>query len=82
MRIQFNTGRQYTENGQRIIVDYNWCEQRIVFRDIDRRIDGEISASNANITAHELQEIVMFNYDRGCYLSTFKASELDLKWEE
>lgn len=80
MRIQYNTQRPYTEKGQRIVMEYKPHEGVILFNDVDRQVYGEIHCSNFNLTAYGIREVVMFNYDRGCYLCSQRAS--DLKWED
>ena len=65
-RIQFNTGRYYSEHGQRIVaVKHN---DVIFFNDIDRGIDGMFSALDDMFGPVELcQAIVMSQYDSGAY---------------
>ncbi len=64
----FQTGRQYSDKGQRIAV----CElsdSRVMFADVDRNIDGVTT-----IVRHRgdsVQEHVMWCYDRGHYTSGF-----------
>lgn len=60
--IQFNTGRQYSKQGQRIVaaqVD----DGRIFFVDLDRCIDGMITAPNAELT----EASVLKAYDANQY---------------
>ena len=60
--IQFNTGRQYSKQGQRIVaaqVD----DGRIFFVDLDRCIDGMITAPSAELT----EASVLKAYDSNQY---------------
>ena len=60
--IQFNTGRQYSDKGQRIVaaqVD----DGRIFFVDLDRCIDGMITAPSAELT----EASVLRAYDTNQY---------------
>ena len=68
--IKFNTGREYTEQGQRIaarLLDNG----DIVFLDIDRGIDGVISANG--LSKKDIEELyfnrttIMDCYDNGNY---------------
>lgn len=79
MRIQFNTGRHYTEQGQRIIaekVTYN----SIIFNDIDRGISGFFPWYGHIRGGLHLQEIVMFCYDHGNYAWSPDADKL--RWND
>ena len=81
MRIQFNTGRGYSPTGQPITaVQYDDC---VKFRDHARGITGTIyvAGSVRPMNAHELQEFVMFNYDRNNYTDAH-WTEYDLEWRE
>lgn len=66
-RIQFNTGRGYSENGQRIVAVKH--EGRIYFQDHDRHIDGSFDAADDELFGPvELnQVVVMSRYDHGNY---------------
>lgn len=65
-RIQFNTGRGYTEYGQRIIA-VKYCHI-IYFNDIDRGIDGQFDAPDDMFGPVELsQAVVMSRYDHNSY---------------
>lgn len=65
MRLQWNTGRSYTNEGQRIIAET--VEGGIIFLDMDRHIDGFIPTVRPPTDNFELKEIVMFNYDHTQY---------------
>ena len=81
MRIQFNTGRGYSPCGQPITaVQYDDC---VKFRDHARGITGTIfvAGSVRTMNAYELQEFVMWNYDRGNYTDAH-GTEDDLEWRD
>lgn len=65
-RIQFNTGRHYTDQGQRIIgIKHN---NVIYFHDIDRGIDGMFEAADDDFGPVELSKtIIMSWYDHNVY---------------
>lgn len=59
--INFNTGRGYTENGQRI---NSWMVGgSIYFHDLDRGIAGRLRGEFTTIS----KELVMMRYDQGIY---------------
>lgn len=68
--IKFNTGREYTEHGQRIVARL-LDDGDIVFLDIDRGIDGVIRANG--ISKEDIEELyfnrvtIMDCYDNGNY---------------
>jgi hypothetical protein len=64
----WNTGRQYTKDGQRITVELHPYEG-IYFKDIDRCIMGWIPWVGIITDMTQLQEIVMFCYDNNSYQS-------------
>jgi hypothetical protein len=68
--LKFNTGRQYTEAGQRIAAAL-LPNGDIYFSDIDRGIDGMICANGANYDeAHALyftRDQIMRAYDHNLY---------------
>ena len=79
MRTQFNTGRGYSASGQPITaVQYDDC---VKFRDHARGITGTIyvAGSVRPMIASELQEFVMFNYDR-CNYTDSHCVEDELEW--
>jgi hypothetical protein len=71
MRTQWKTGRQYTNRGQRIIAEEITPGTLIVFRDLDRGIDGifgpEIIGKFRAGNELALQAFVVENYDQGAY---------------
>ncbi len=81
MRIQFNTGRGYSATGQPITAIQR--DHGVKFRDHARGITGIILVSSATyeMGASELQEFVMWNYDRGNYTDA-RWEEDDLEWRE
>ena len=81
MRIQFNTGRAYSASGQPITaVQYDDC---VKFRDHARGITGTIyvAGSVRPMDALELQEFVMWNYDRSNYMDAIWMED-ELDWRE
>lgn len=81
MRIQFNTGRAYSPCGQPITaVQYDDC---VKFRDHARGITGTIfvAGSVRTMNAYELQEFVMWNYDRNNYTDAHWMED-ELEWRE
>lgn len=78
MQIQFNTGRQYTRHGQRIIAEL--CDDcTILFHDLDRMIAGEIEPRDPELVKAFWQSkdsaarAVMRAYDAGRYERTKRA---------
>ena len=66
MQFQFNTGRGYSEFGQRIVV--RTVGDGIRFHDVDRNIEGFILCNSTHLESKsEIKEILMFCYDRGIY---------------
>jgi hypothetical protein len=79
--IKFKTGREYTEHGQRIVA--RLLENgNIVFLDIDRGIDGVISANG--FSREDVKELffnrsgVMDAYDNGNYNMSDSLSRREL----
>jgi len=56
----FQTGRQYTDKGQRIA--YTWDNDNIYFADVDRGIDGVFP--NTLNEEHVKSSWVLYLYDR------------------
>jgi hypothetical protein len=78
--IKFNTGREYTANGQRIAAALQ-NNGDIVFVDVDRQIDGVISAGA--LTCDDVlalgcftQQGIMGSYDRNEYAGAVDRSML------
>ncbi len=67
MRAQWNTGRQYTANGQRIVAEVR--EDGIFFNDIDRMLWGKITTGYEIHTERDLKTVVMGCYDNGRWKS-------------
>ena len=80
MRIQFNTGRGYSATGQPITAVYNYSNV-VMFRDHARGITGTIfvASSVRPMDARELQEFVMWNYDRSNYTDAHWTDD-ELEW--
>lgn len=81
MRIQFNTGRGYSATGQPITAIKR--DHEVKFRDHARGITGTIPVSGGmpDMGGWDLQEFVMFNYDRGNYMDAHWTED-DLEWRE
>lgn len=77
MRIQFNTGRPYTKEGQIIIAET--FNGGIAFNDISRGVDEFIPKEFLEgfdySTESELQDMVMYCYDYGCSYPAKASSE-------
>lgn len=65
----FNTGRSYTEFGQRIAVGQ--LDTLVFFVDIDRQIEGVFEYDFGNVD----RQIVMATYDRGWYRAPARYTE-------
>lgn len=61
MKIEFNTHRHYSSNGQRIEAVLH--EGSIYFNDLDRGISGKLRGTFTSLT----KELVMMRYDKGMY---------------
>ena len=67
--ITFNTGRPYSQHGQRIAADFfndRHGEVFIVFSDVDRHIDGVIATAGTDCQL--TQALVMREYDQTRYV--------------
>ena len=78
--IKFNTGREYTKNGQRIAASLQ-DNGDIVFVDIDRQIDGVIRANGLTLDevlafGYFTQRGIMESYDKNEYTGDLIAREL------
>ena len=75
MRIEWNTGRFYTAEGQRIVAEV--LDDCIVFYDTARGFGGTVSLPWGGIIGDEaaLQRHVMRCYDRNDYQSTLADRE-------
>jgi len=78
----FNTGRGYTEHGQRIVVVL-WKGNFISFLDIDRSVRGTFvyndqwERENTNIDT--IKRLVMFAYDNGMYQHPAREESMALE---
>lgn len=79
MRVQFNTGRQYGPDGQRIVAVVT--HGGIFFKDHTRGIDGYIVCQMQNMSARDVEENVMLAYDRGMYVYNAGIQSLDMDWK-
>lgn len=61
--VAWNTGRKYTENGQRIAARYTLSE--IQYVDVDRSIEGSVPFTGWIRDADDLKTKVMAAYDNG-----------------
>jgi hypothetical protein len=78
--LKFNTGREYTANGQRIAASLQ-DNGNIVFVDVDRQIDGVISAGaltrdDVLALGYFTQRKIMESYDRNEYIGAVDRSML------
>lgn len=62
--ITWNTGRHYTEHGQRIAAYYDPYDKIMYFVDMDRGIDGMFETEQ---DLFSVKEEVMLEYDNGHY---------------
>lgn len=79
MKTQWNTGRQYGPDGQRIVAVVDGGG--IFFKDHTRRIDGYIVCQMQHMSEREVQENVMLAYDRGMYSYDARIHNVDMSWE-
>ena len=65
----WNTGRQYTAEGQRIAARVDELTDSILFNDIDRIVFGRIEGASDlfNPESESLRSFVMRHYDHGSY---------------
>jgi len=78
MTVMFNTGRQYTAHGQRIIATLH-DDLVVTFHDIDRMIDGEFELASLALwmmSKEAAAMLVMRHYDNGQALGS-PRSHLD-----
>lgn len=80
MILKFNTGREYTKNGQRIAAALQ-DNGDIVFVDVDRQIDGVISAGALTLEdvlelGYFTQREIMASYDANQYDGAIDRSML------
>ena len=78
--LKFNTGREYSKNGQRIAATF-LDNGDIVFVDIDRQIDGVISAGALTCAdvldlGYFTQRAIMQSYDANQYDGAIDRSML------
>lgn len=80
MKVQFNTGRYYTAEGQKIVAVV--VKGGIFFRDHSRGIDGYIVCNMQHMSESDVKDNVMLAYDRGMYSYHDGVYAIDLRWEE
>lgn len=66
MRIDFNTNRQYSPEGQPIVAFYKPDEGLVRFADLARSMHGEFEWAGER-DAQIIQEVIMHKYDRAEY---------------
>ena len=79
-RIQFNTNRRYTANGQRIVA--RWENGVCYFRDHDRMIGGEFELKADFVEDLFNRAYVMERYDAGAYHISIRALSSDMAWQD
>lgn len=70
--ICWNTGRLYTEHGQRMVAF--WFDDRILFADFDRGISGEFTPTIPKQFAFK-PSIIMSMYDHNKYRESWESRE-------
>jgi hypothetical protein len=76
MRVQFQSGRNYTVHGQRIIAET--CSEGILFNDIDRGVNGLIVCIPPRDRL-DVKNVTMTMYD--CCLYKWDERAQQLNWE-
>ncbi len=71
----FQTGRHYSEKGQRIAYVYDDSKHAIYFYDIDRGIDGTITVYNYREDKLN-KDFLMYNYDYGNYMCMIADTDI------
>lgn len=71
MRIQFNTNRQYSPEGQPIVAQ--WNGEYVMFADLARSMHGHFRWDGGIADASAMQNAIMNNYDAGIYEHTAKT---------
>lgn len=80
MRIQFNTNRQYSPEGQPIVGYYSSKDNLVTFADVVRSIYGEFTWTG-EIDPEAIQAAIMQNYDGGSY-QTSQRSQMNYQFEK
>jgi len=76
MKFSFNTGRQYTAEGQVITAEVKG--KHILFFDHSRMIAGAVPLlTTREMSRFELSGLLMYNYDRGNYSPSEQAMNLE-----
>lgn len=85
-RIQFNTGRLYGKEGQRIVVIVDPQLSSLQFNDIDRGIAGEVTGLNGHTNwverDDEIIRLAMCLYDTGAFRTISIYPGDDLIWDD
>ena len=80
MKHQWNTGRHYDADGQRMVAQVEG--NALLFSDLSRHINGVIPTGNfllgRTLDKYSIERLVMTNYDHGNY----SGSGTTLTWEE
>ena len=69
----WNTGRQYTAEGQWIAAGYVEEEQKIYFYDVSRVIFGAVDVEGLDISASDIKFYTMDAYDNMTYINASHA---------
>lgn len=92
MRHQWNTGRLYQKDGQKIIAEVRQVpriadraeiDHEVHFKDISRGISGKFPlVRNHGVDKYSLEQLVMTAYDFGQFENTLWSDVQDLQWVE
>jgi len=80
MRIEFNTNRQYSPEGQPIVGYYTSKDNLVTFADVVRSIYGEFTWTGGT-DPEAIQAAIMQNYDEGSY-QTSQRSQMNYQFEK
>lgn len=80
MRIEFNTNRQYSPEGQLIVGYYSSKDNLVTFADVVRSIYGEFTWTGGR-HPEAIQAAIMQNYDEGSY-QTSQRSQMNYQFEK
>lgn len=74
MRIQFNTNRQYSPEGQPIVGEYKPAQKMMYFADLARSVHGRFRLDYPGDHS-AMRQAIMNNYDQGIYEHTASTFE-------
>lgn len=66
-RLQWNTGREYDEHGQRMVIEQDPITGVVTFHDLSRQLWGEVVGLPTGLEEAELYRTVMEAYDYNRY---------------